>query len=134
MKPMSLNRVYLAGNLTRDPVMRKTAGGLAVADLSVAANEERVDKAGKKVKQTCFVDAAVWGKLAESCSTNLKKGAPVLLEGKLQFQQWESKEGQKRSRLLIQADRVHFMAPAGQPVPVPAAVEHEDAPDMEPNF
>ena len=131
MKPMSMNRVYLAGNLTRDPALRKTPGGLSVTDLSVAANEERTTREGKKVKQTCFADVAVWGKQAEACGAQLKKGSPVLVEGKLQFQQWESKEGQKRSRLLIQADRVHFMSPTGA-TPAASVAEEDPLADLEP--
>ena len=65
------------------------------------------------MSKPCFVDVAVWGKQAEACGQYLAKGRSVLVEGKLQLDQWESKEGQKRSRLRVRADRVQFMGGAG---------------------
>jgi single-strand DNA-binding protein len=106
----------LAGNLTRDPLLRKTATGVACADLSLAVNESYVGKDGKSQESTCFVDVVAWEKQAEACQNYLRKGAPVLVEGRLQFDQWEDKDGQKRNKLRVRADRVQFMgrAPGGE--------------------
>ena len=81
----SLNHVILMGNLTRDPETRTVTGGQSVAELGIAVNDSYKDKDGKQVDKACFVDIAVWGKQAESCQQYLKKGAPVLIEGKLQL-------------------------------------------------
>jgi len=126
----SLNYVVLAGNLTRDPVVRNTPSGTAVADLGLAVSDKYKNKAGELVETTCFVDIVVWGRQAEFCQQYLHKGSPVLIEGRLQLDQWESKEGEKRSKLRVRADRVQFLN-AGQRrpenAPAPAA-NHSDAP------
>jgi single-strand DNA-binding protein len=128
MSALNINRVCLAGHLTRDPVLRKTNGGTTVADLGLAINEEYMGKDGAAVQQTCFVDVIVWGKSADAAGVHLKKGDPALIEGSLAFEQWETKQGEKRSRLRVRAQRVHFMngkrngAATESPVPeAPAA-------------
>jgi single-strand DNA-binding protein len=83
-----------------------------VADLGLAANEVYKNKDGEPVKKTCFVDIVAWGRQAEACGQYLSKGVPVLVEGKLQLDQWETDDGQKRSKLRVRADRVQFL---GQP-------------------
>ena len=105
----SMNRVFLLGNLTRDPDLRQTTSGMSVSDLGVAVNEKYRNKAGEDVETTCFVDVVAWGRQAETCSQYLVKGAPVIVEGRLQLDQWQTEEGQKRSRLRIRADRVQFL-------------------------
>jgi single-strand DNA-binding protein len=117
MSSLSINHVCLAGHLTRDPVLRKTSGGTAVADLGLAINDEYTAKDGKVVEQTCFADCVVWGKSAEASSTYLKKGDPALVEGCLITEQWETPQGEKRSRLRVRATRVHFLKqrPNGTP-------------------
>jgi single-strand DNA-binding protein len=117
MSSLSINHVCLAGHLTRDPVLRKTTGGTAVADLGLAINDEYTAKDGKVVEQTCFADCVVWGKSAEASSTYLKKGDPALVEGCLITEQWETPQGEKRSRLRVRATRVHFLKqrPNGTP-------------------
>ena len=109
MSSLSINHVCLAGHLTRDPVLRKTNGGTPVADLGLAINDDYVAKDGKVVPQTCFADIVVWGKSAEASSTYLKKGDPALVEGNLVTEQWETPQGEKRSRLRVRAARVHFL-------------------------
>lgn len=109
----TVNVVILMGNLTRDPELRKTQGGQTVSDLGLAVNERYKNQAGEEVKKTCFVDITVWGKQAESCAKFLRKGSPALVEGKLQFDQWESPEGGKRSKLRVVAERVRFLSGAG---------------------
>ncbi len=105
----SLNRVYLMGNLTRDPELRHTASGVAVSDLGIAVSDAYRNKEGSLVERTCFADAVVWGRQAETCCQYLRKGAGVLLEGRLQLDQWETEAGEKRSRLRVCADRVQFL-------------------------
>jgi single-strand DNA-binding protein len=105
----SYNRVLLMGNLTRNPEIRYTPAGTAVADLGLAVNENFKNKAGETVEQTCFVDVVVWGRQAETSAEYLQKGSPVFVEGRLQLDQWESQQGEKRSKLRVRADRVQFL-------------------------
>ena len=111
MSSLSINHVCLAGYLTRDPVLRKTNNGIPVADLGLAINDDYTAKDGKVVEQTCFADCVVWGKSAEASTTYLKKGDPALVEGRLITEQWETAQGEKRSRLRVRAQRVHFLKP-----------------------
>ncbi len=104
----SFNKVVLMGNLTRDPEIRYTPDETAVAGLGLAINENFKNKAGEVVEKVCFVDITVWGKSAENCGKYLKKGSGALVEGKLQLDQWETDDGQKRQKLTVRADRVVF--------------------------
>ncbi len=104
----SANFVLLIGNLTADPEVRN-AGGSSVSDLRLAVNDRYKNKAGEQVETTCFVDVTVWGQQADNCGKYLHKGSPVLVEGRLQFDQWEGKDGAKRSKLRVQANRVQFL-------------------------
>ena len=110
---LRMNRVMLVGNLTRDPVLRKTPAGVSCADISIAVNESYTSKEGKTQETACFVEVVAWEKQAEACGEFLKKGVPVFVEGKLQYDQWEDKEGQKRNRIRVRADRVQFMGRPG---------------------
>lgn len=111
-----MNKVLIAGNLTRDPVIRKTSKGLAVADLGLAVHDGYPGKNGNSEESTCFVDVVAWDKRAESCGEFLRKGSPVLVEGRLHVEQWKDKEGQNRMKLKVTADRVQFLGePAGAP-------------------
>ena len=109
----SYNRVVLMGNLTRDPELRQTPSGRSVADIGLATNETYKNQSGETVEKTCFVDIVAWGKQAETCSQYLTKGRSVLVEGRLQLDQWENKNGEKRSRLRVLADRIQFL-PGGR--------------------
>ncbi len=127
-----LNRVILAGNLTRDPELRYTSSGTAVADLGFAVNDRYKNKAGEWVEKACFVEVVVWGRQAETCGEYLTKGSPALVEGKLQYDTWESQQGEKRSKLLVRADRVQFMGGPprqGEPGDAPARSETPSAPE-----
>ena len=109
----SLNRVFLMGNLTRDPQLKYTPGGLAVCELGLAVNR-KFKKGDEWVEETCFVDITAFGRQAETSSEYLAKGRPVLIEGRLKFDSWTNQEGQKRSKLTVVADRVQFLgAPSG---------------------
>ncbi len=108
----SLNKVFLMGNLTRDPELRYTPNGSAVASFGLAVN--RKYKQGDELKdETCFVDITVWGKQAENCAEYLSKGRGVLIEGRLSYRSWETDEGQKRSKLDVVANNVQFLQRAG---------------------
>ena len=109
----SFNRVMLMGNLTRNPELKYTPSGSAVADLGLAVNESFKNKAGETIEQTCFVDVVAWGRQAETAAEYLKKGSPVFVEGRLQFDQWESQQGEKRSKLRVRAERVQFLSAGG---------------------
>lgn len=114
----SLNRVLLVGNLTRDPVVRQTPSGTAVGDISIAVNESYTNKSGEQVETTTFVDVVVWGRQAETCAAYLTKGSPVLIEGRLQLDQWKTPEGENKSKMRVKADRVQFLGKTtkgGQP-------------------
>ena len=103
------NRVVLMGNLTRDPTVRQTPSGTSVADLGLASSESYRRRDGEDVKKTCFVDLVAWGRQAEVCGEYLRKGAPVLVEGRLQYDQWETEDGQRRSKLRVRADHIRFL-------------------------
>jgi single-strand DNA-binding protein len=105
----SLNQVFLVGNLVRDPELRYTPGGDAVANLRIAVNRVYNTRDGEKKEETCFVTVVVWRKQAEVCGEYLSKGSPVLVEGRLQSRSWETSEGEKRSALEVVARRVQFL-------------------------
>jgi single-strand DNA-binding protein len=104
----SLNRVFLMGNLTRDPEVRYTPSKEAVGDLQLAVNRRYKGKDGQDHDEVCYVGVVVWGRQAETCRDYLHKGSPILVEGSLQLDQWE-KDGQKQSRLRVRAIRVQFL-------------------------
>jgi single-strand DNA-binding protein len=106
----SFNKVLLMGNLTRDPELRYIPSGTAVVKFGLAVNRDYLDKqSGEKKESVCFVDITVWGKQAETCNQYLTKGRPVFIEGRLEFSSWETKEGDKRSKLEVVAERVQFL-------------------------
>ena len=104
----SFNRVFLIGNLTRDPEVRYLSSGKAIAELRMAVNRRFKTATGEERDETCFVNVSVWGRQAETCSQYLSKGAPVFVEGRLKYDEWE-KDGQKHNRLSVVAERVQFM-------------------------
>ena len=110
----SYNKVILVGNLTRDPELKQTTGGTAVCDLGLACNEKFKNKAGEEIDQTVFVDIVVWGRQAETANEYLTKGSSVLIEGKLQLDQWENEAGEKRSKMRVRADRIQFLSTKSQ--------------------
>jgi len=132
---VSLNRVYLAGNLTRDPEVRYTPSGTAVADLNLAVNRVYTS-GGEKREETCYVNVVVWGKQAENCGQYLGQGSPVLIEGRLQLDQWQTEQGEKRSRLRVVADRVQFLgrprrSDFGEEAPARPAAGEEAPPESD---
>jgi len=109
----SLNRVFLIGRLTRDPKLRYTPSGTAVADLGIAVNRTYTDPGGQKKDETVFLDVVVWKKQAETCCEYLSKGRQILVEGRLTMDTWQGTDGQKRSRIRVVADRCHFLDSRG---------------------
>ncbi len=107
----NFNRVFLMGNLTRDPEMRYTPSGTAVVNFGMAVNRRFTDQNGEKKEETCFVRISVFGKQGENCNQYLSKGSPVFIEGRLQYRTWET-DGQKRNSLDVVAERVQFMGRA----------------------
>lgn len=104
----SLNKVFLIGNLTRDPELRYTPNGTAVVNFGMAINRRFTSPVGEKKEETCFVRVVVFGKQAESCNQYLTKGRLVFVEGRLHYRSWEV-EGEKRSILDVIAERVQFL-------------------------
>jgi single-strand DNA-binding protein len=105
----NLNRVFLMGNLTADPELRYTQTGTAVADIRIAVNRTYKTQSGEKREDTCFVDVVLWARQAELVKQNLTKGRPIFIEGRLKLDSWESKDGEKRSRLRVVAEDFQFI-------------------------
>ncbi|MEW5802424.1 MAG: single-stranded DNA-binding protein [bacterium] len=105
----SFNRVILMGNLTKDPELRYTSSGLAVAHFSLAINRKYTAKEGDKKEEVDFFDIETWDKQAELCSEYLSKGSGVLIEGRLKQDRWEDETGGKRSRIKIVATTIQFL-------------------------
>jgi single-strand DNA-binding protein len=105
----SYNRIIIVGNLTRDPELTQLQTG-AVCRLSLACNRQFKNKSGAMTQEVCYVDVEVWGPQAESSHKYLQKGRPVLVEGRLKLNTWKEADGQQRSKHIIVADRVVFLA------------------------
>jgi len=107
----SYNRVILVGNLTRDPELRYIPSGAAVSEIGLAVND-RVKKGDQWVDETTFVDVTLWSRTAEVANEYLSKGSSVLIEGRLKLDSWE-KDGQKRSKLRVVADKMQMLGGRG---------------------
>lgn len=106
----NLNKVLLLGNLTRDPDLRYTPKGTAVAELGIAINRRTSDGNGGWKDETTFVDITAWGSSAENAAKYLTKGRAVFIEGRLQLDTWDDKEtGQKRNKLKVVAENIQFL-------------------------
>lgn len=104
-----MNKVFLIGNLTREPQVRFTPGGSAVCELGIAHNEYWFDKdTNQKKEKTTFVDVTLWGRQAEVAGEYLQKGSKVLIEGKLELDQWEN-DGEKRSKLKVVGQKMEML-------------------------
>ena len=148
----SFNKVILVGNLTRDPELRYTPKGTAIAKIGVAVNRVWTNEAGEKKEEVTFVDVDVFGRTAENVGQYMRKGRPILIEGRLRLDQWDDKQtGQKKSKLGVIAETVQFLgsptggggeggapaparqrpaaaAPAGEPVEGDGPPESDDVP------
>ena len=106
----SYNKVFLLGNLTRDPEVRYTPKGSAVADLGIAVNRQYTLDNGEKREEVTFVDVTLWGRQAEVAGEYLKKGRSVFIEGRLQLDTWDDKQsGQKRSKLKVIGEMMQML-------------------------
>jgi len=112
MARININRVFISGNLTHDPELKYTPSGQAVTNFSIANNRRYRNQAGEWKEETSFIRIVAWARQAEVCSEYLKKGSPVLVEGRLMQRSWQTPEGQKRSVVEIRAFRVHFLSAA----------------------
>ncbi|MDC0316142.1 single-stranded DNA-binding protein [Verrucomicrobia bacterium] len=111
----SFNKVILMGNLTRDPELRYTPKGTAVAKLGLAVNRSWRNAEGQQQDETTFVDVDAFGKQAETLGQYMQKGRPILIEGRLKLDQWEDKStGQSRSKLGIILEKFSFVGGGGQ--------------------
>ena len=110
----NFNKVFLIGNLTRDPELRYTPSGTAVSNLRIATNRKFKDREGQLKSEVCYVTAVVWDKQAEACNQYLQKGRPVFVEGRLQSRSWEAADGSKRNTLEVRAERVQFLGQAAR--------------------
>ena len=140
----SFNKVILVGNLTRDPELRYTPKGTAIAKIGLAVNRVWTNEAGEKKEEVTFVDVDVFGRTAENVGQYMRKGRPILVEGRLRLDQWDDKQtGQKKSKLGVVAETVQFLgsAPGGEGAavaapraarPAPASVSAPAAPAAEP--
>ena len=122
----SFNKVILVGNLTRDPELRYTPKGTAIAKIGLAVNRVWTNEAGEKKEEVTFVDVDVFGRTAENVGQYMRKGRPILIEGRLKLDQWDDKQtGQKKSKLSVVAETVQFLGSAqgggegGTPAPRP---------------
>lgn len=120
----TLNRVFLIGNLTRDPEVRYLPSGKAVAEIRMAISRRFKSATGEEREETCFVTVVVWGRQAETCGQYLSKGSALFVEGRLQYEEWE-KDGQKNNRLRVVADRTQFIG-------APRRAEYSDAAGSDP--
>ena len=149
---MNLNKVFLLGNVTRDPELRQTTGGQSVATFDVATNSFFTDKSGQKQKKAEFHTIVAWGRQAEIASQYLKKGSLVMVEGRIQTRTWQDKQGQNRQTTEIVCERMQLgprgvsaapggtMPPAAQQVEVPVGefaggppaggAPHEELPEI----
>jgi len=106
---VSFNRVFLIGNLTKDPELRYTPQGTPVSNLRIAVNTPYKDKTGQAQQDTCFINVVAWGQMAETCNQYLQKGRLVLVEGRLQSRSWKDADGKNRNTIEVRATRIQFM-------------------------
>lgn len=105
----SVNKVFLMGNLTRDVQVKHTANNTAVANLGLAVNRRYRNAGGEMQEETTFVDCEAWGRTAETMGKYLAKGRPVFIEGRLRLNEWEDRDGNRRSKLLVVVDTFTFV-------------------------
>lgn len=132
----NFNKVIIAGNLTRDPELRYTPKGSAIAKLSLALNRSWTSESGEKKEEVTFVEVDAFSKAAENAAQYLKKGSAVLVEGRLKLDQWDDKQtGAKRSRLTVVSEQIQYLSkpnyasePTAKAAPKVAPDQAEDAP------
>jgi single-strand DNA-binding protein len=132
----NLNKVFLIGNLTRDPELRYTPSGTGLVEFGMAINRRWKAQDGSQKEETCFVDVNAWGRTAEVIQQYCRKGSQLFVEGRLQLNQWEGQDGQKRSKMRVVVENMQLLGsrPSQQggagspPAPKPQRREEEGAP------
>lgn len=124
----SINKVLISGNLTDDPRTNILENGTHVANFRVASSQSYRGRDGEWQKKTCFVDVVTWRQLAERVAGRLHKGSPVMIEGELQYTQWDSQDGSKRSRVEILARSVQMLEKTGDYGSGPSQSEGSEKP------
>ncbi len=110
----NFNKVYLMGNLTRDPELRATPSGTAVCQFGLAVNRIYNNSNGERQEETTFVDIEAWGRQAETISKYVSKGHPLFVEGRLKLDSWENKEGEKRSKMKVVLENMQLISQKGE--------------------
>ncbi len=110
LKMPEVNVVMIAGNLTKDPTLRKTRSGTPVANFSIASNRRFRNAENDWQEDVCYVGVVAWNRLAESCGEKLRKGSAILVEGELQSKMWELPDGSTRTAVEIKARRIQFLS------------------------
>ena len=105
----NFNKIILAGNLTRDPQLAYLPNNTPVVEFGLAINRKRRGQDGEMKEETCFIDCRAYAKPAETINQYMSKGSPILLEGRLQFQQWTAQDGSKRSKHVVVVDQFQFL-------------------------
>jgi len=125
----SFNKVLLMGNLTRDPEVRYTPKGTAIANLGLAVNRRWTSESGEQKEEVTFLDVEVWGRQAETVGQYLSKGKPIFVEGRLKLDSWEDKEsGQKKSKLKVVCEHFQFIGAPGPKAEFKDQAPSEEAP------
>jgi single-strand DNA-binding protein len=131
-----LNKFLGMGNLTRNPELKYTPGGVAVLNMSMAMNSSFKTKAGEAKEETCFLEVVCFDRRAEVCAEYLHKGSRIFVEGRLQFDRWEDKDGNSRSKLVLRAMDVQFLDSKAdredQPAPREGAAPAGNMPTSDP--
>ena len=128
IKVVEINKVMISGRLTQDPELRYTPSGVAVTTLRMAINSTFFSKDKEKREEVCYINVVAWRRQAETCVEYLRKGSPAFIEGRLQSRSWETQDGQKRSTIEVQADRVQFLEWRGDREKSAPPQEKESAP------
>jgi len=105
----NLNKVMLIGNLTRDPELRFLPSGTPVCEMGLAVNRTWTDQQGERKEQVCFVDLTAFGRQAETLGQYMRKGRPLFVEGRLDYQSWDGPDGAKRSKLKVVVENFQFL-------------------------
>lgn len=126
----SFNKVFLIGNLTKDPELRYTGTGVPIANIRLAISHKYKTSQGELKDEVCYINVVVFGKQAVPCNDYLKKGSPVFIEGRLRSRSWES-DGQKKSTIEVTANRVQFMS-TGRKETEGTSVESDAVSEFEP--
>ncbi len=127
---MNFNKVFLAGNLTRDPQLSYLPSQTAVVEFGMAINREWKGKDGEKKSETCFVDCTAFGRIAENINKYVKKGDPFFIEGRLQFNSWTAQDGSKRSKIKVIVESFQFL-PSKESKPPKEEPPKEEPPEKE---